>query len=1065
MYSVTDQNALELAQALFEECGDALFLFDPDTEQLLDANPMAQKLTGCTHKELLKFPVSYHFRSEISGGLHRLRLACRKTGPFHSQDGFLLRQNLPGHWLPVNLTVSRLHAEPKTLGLITARDISAYRESQRELERQESQLRQVLHSVSAALWSLQFNDEGECVSGFCSPVIEEITGRSVEYFEGSEHAWLSIVHPEDRKIVEGVFTRLLHGVTTHEEPEYRIIKKDGSVGWVQDSILSRRETATGLLRLDGVFSNVTLQKGAEILEDKRQQILELIAHGEQLEVVLDELVKLIESLSSGHLASVMLVKPDKKHLYCASGPNLPEEYVKLLKHIPIGPDIGSCGAAAALKQNVIINDILSHPNWAPFCHLIEPHGLRACWSIPILNEQREVFGTFAVYARVPYTPEEKELDTLQLCTHLASIAIERQLAKETLESRKLHYEHLLNQTSGVVSITDRDGIILQQFGTDRYLGDRSPEERVGHSCLELVHPEDAPPAREAYANLTLKPGATITHRLRLQHTDGEYRWVEAICQNLLDDPLFRGIVIHSRDITEWKNIQESVQQNQAWSQSLLENLDQAIFFKDRDCRFIQVNRRVCEALGKQESEILGKSDFDFFPRDLAEKYRADDLRVIEKGEQLETEEETLIEGQMRTVRVSKTPIRDAQGGICGVLGIYWDVTEQRRLESQLRHSGRMEAVGRLAGGVAHDFNNLLTIILGNLALLSRPDIYGEDPQELLKEAELAGLRAAELTSQMLSLSRKAPSKPRPMFLLKIIDEISMMVRRTFDPRINLEIDTTDDLWTVFADPCQMHQVLLNLCLNAQDAMPEGGQLTIETANVSLKHDDVRLNLDACVGDHLCLRVRDTGTGIPQAIRQRIFDPFFTTKGADQGTGLGLSQVFGIIQQHNGWIVCDSVVNHGTCFEIYLPRTEEPVQEIENPETEHTHFANGQESILLVDDEHLLRNLGKTILEMQGYQVHLAENGRAALEFYREAQDEIDLIILDLTMPGLSGLETLQQLLEIDEEVKVLLSSGYSEQQLTPEQQGQICGFLPKPYKPEVVTEKVRRALDAKQPAH
>jgi CheY-like chemotaxis protein len=370
-------------------------------------------------------------------------------------------------------------------------------------------------------------------------------------------------------------------------------------------------------------------------------------------------------------------------------------------------------------------------------------------------------------------------------------------------------------------------------------------------------------------------------------------------------------------------------------------------------------------------------------------------------------------------------------------------------------------VGQLAGGVAHDFNNLLTAILGNISLLMA-NVPPSDPnRELLRDTETAANRAADLTKQLLGFSRRTMLRLEPTDLNTAIQEAVRILRRTIDPRITMEAKSARNLWTAWADPGQLNQVLINLCLNARDAMPEGGKLAIETANVVVDGEYVQMHLDARPGEFVLLRVSDTGHGIPAEIRQRIFEPFFTTKRPGQGTGLGLAMVFGIVKQHQGWIDCYSEINRGTRFDIYLPRFQEgaaPVSEPAAPPAQN----GGNETILLVDDEAMIRNLGRTILQRHGYEILLAEDGEQALEIYQQERERIDLVILDLTMPKLSGWDTVRRLRELDPDVAVLFASGYSAEHMTESEREGVLGFINKPYRPQELVSTVRAALNKKK---
>jgi PAS domain S-box-containing protein len=512
---------------------------------------------------------------------------------------------------------------------------------------------------------------------------------------------------------------------------------------------------------------------------------------------------------------------------------------------------------------------------------------------------------------------------------------------------------------------------------------------------------------------------------------------------------------------ELHRVLASVSASEARYRSLTENLEQCIFLKDAELRFVAANSRFCELLGRTEAELIGMTDWDFFPPERASRYQADDRRILADGKRLELEEQFPLGDMLRTVRVVKTPVKDDLGQTVGVHGIFWDVTEQRTLEAQLRQAQKMEAVGQLAGGVAHDFNNLLTVILGNVQLLQTVLPPGHPQRSCLEATEKAALRAADLTRKMLGFSRRTSLSLVPVDLRAEIDETVALLERTIDPRISLEVEHAPGLWLVEADPGQINQVLMNLCLNARDAMPEGGTLRLSAENVVLDHDAVRWQLEARTGEFVRLRIEDTGSGIAPEVLPRIFEPFFTTKEAGKGTGLGLAMVFGIVKQHQGWIDCSSEVGAGARFDIHFPRFHlkseigtEAKRARAVPSPRH-----GHETILLVDDEAMIRNLGRTILQGHGYQVLLAEDGQEAVETYRREKGRIDLVVMDLMMPRLSGPDALRQLLRMDPEVRVILASGYAAEHVTGPEGNRVLGFLAKPYSPEQLAQAVRAALD------
>lgn len=652
---------------------------------------------------------------------------------------------------------------------------------------------------------------------------------------------------------------------------------------------------------------------------------------------------------------------------------------------------------------------------------------------------------------------------------LGAVIAEREAAEHAsyqsqvaLRSSEERFRRLLENAADIVSVVGPDGKLRYESPAGAQVWG-PVEQRSNRDAFAFLASDERKRLDQFFKELVQRPGAIVRTSFRFRRPDdGATRVIDALCHNLVEDPVIQGIVINSRDVTEQVQAEEAVRASEAKYRSLTENLEHSIFLKDAELRFQAVNRPFAESLNRSEHEIVGKTDLDFYPPALAEKYRADDRRVLLEGERLELEEENVSQGKTRFVRVIKTPVKNDQGQNIGVLGIFWDVTEQRTLEAQLRQAQKMEAIGQLAGGIAHDFNNLLTAILGNLSLVLADHELARSHQELLSAAEQASQRAANLTRQLLGFSRRAMLRPQTVQLNAILEEAAGLLRRTIDPRIQLIVHPAANLGTVQADPNQLNQVLMNLCINARDAMPEGGRLMLQTSNVTIDPDYARLHLDARPGDFVRLRVEDTGQGIPPDIRSRIFEPFFTTKEPGKGTGLGLATVFGIVKQHEGWLECYSEVGQGTRFDVYLPRSSKAEPATTLPASPPPRA--GHETILLVDDEAIIRNLGKAILGRYGYQVLLAADGLDALEVYRRHRGQIDLVVLDLTMPRLSGRDAFHRLRELNPAVRILFASGYSAEHVASSDGDHLQDFVSKPYRPDELARAVREILDRPESA-
>ena len=389
----------------------------------------------------------------------------------------------------------------------------------------------------------------------------------------------------------------------------------------------------------------------------------------------------------------------------------------------------------------------------------------------------------------------------------------------------------------------------------------------------------------------------------------------------------------------------------------------------------------------------------------------------------------------------------------GIVGIFKDISEQKKLESQLLHAQKMEAVGTLAGGIAHDFNNLLTGIQGYVSLLQL-DVHTRHPlYEKIKGIEDQVRSGAELTKQLLGFARGGRFEAVVADVNEIIERTSSMFGRT-KKEISIHRKLDESLWSVEIDRGQIEQVLLNIYVNAWQAMPFGGDLYLESARVLLDEEFVK-PFAILPGRYVRLSVTDTGIGMDEKTKERIFEPFFTTKEVGRGTGLGLASAYGIIKGHNGIIDVQSEKGQGTTFTIYLPASDkEPVIE----DGGSSDLVKGEGTILLVDDEEVIIEVGGELLQMLGYQVAIARSGREAVAIYKQRGDEIDMVILDMIMPDMDGAETFNVLKSIDPGVRVILSSGYSADARMNKMMEQGCGFIQKPYRVNTLSQKINEAL-------
>jgi PAS domain S-box-containing protein len=449
-------------------------------------------------------------------------------------------------------------------------------------------------------------------------------------------------------------------------------------------------------------------------------------------------------------------------------------------------------------------------------------------------------------------------------------------------------------------------------------------------------------------------------------------------------------------------------------------ISDVVLVLDRDGRYLDVVSRRGELLVRPVSELLGRRIHDFFPTERADLFVRWICHVLDTGRSIEDEYEVDINGRRVWFAAIVASLTDTT-----VLWIARDITERRTLEEQLRQSAKMEAVGRLAGGVAHDFNNLLTAISTNADLALGALASGQDVCEELGQIKRAADRATALTRQLLAFSRKQMLQPRLLAINEVVREAGDFLSRLIGEHIELVTHLDADTWPVVADAGQLTQVVMNLAVNARDAMPNGGILTITTGNIDVTEPLAARHRGLGVGEYVVLTLRDTGAGMDRRTQERVFEPFFTTKEQGRGTGLGLATVYGIVKQSNGYIQLTSTPGRGTAFWIFLPRANGSVESVEKPASLPERVALGA-TVLIVEDEPQVRGAAARVLRRRGYRVLECANGADALAVWNERRDEISLVVTDVVMPQMGGRELVRQLRELGATVPVLFISGYAE---------------------------------------
>jgi PAS domain S-box-containing protein len=662
-----------------------------------------------------------------------------------------------------------------------------------------------------------------------------------------------------------------------------------------------------------------------------------------------------------------------------------------------------------------------------------------------------------VIAKPHATPRHEAVQEIEVLKEYSERLVSDLEKKNTeLMAAEVKFRVLVEQSIVGIYIIQDDQFV---YVNPRMLGifGRSEEEMTSRTAYDFIVPEDHALVRENIRKRISGEVPSIHYYLRVLHQSGAVLQVEVHSSrtDYNGRPAVMGTLL---DITDRKRAEESLRLESA----ALHAAADAIVITDRAGVIVWINPAFTQLTGYTAEEAVGKN-----LRDLVKSGKYDQAFYKELWETIlagQTWRGEIVnrrkDGSLYTEDQAVTPILDASGAITHFVAIKEDITERLQLETQFRQAQKMDSVGQLASGIAHDFNNLLTVINGTselvLAQVSEDDPVHADVQDILQ----AGERAATLTRQLLAFSRQQILEPRVMNFNTVVAGMESLLRGLLGEDIDLVVVPTPDLGSVKADPGQIEQVMTNLAVNARDAMPQGGRLTIETQNVTIGTDVARqLGLTMPSGSYVLLAVSDCGAGMDEATRTRVFEPFFTTKGSGKGTGLGLSTVYGIVKQSHGFIWVYSEVGQGTSFKIYLPQ----VTGAAGPDRlgPTVVSSSGTETILLVEDNAGLRKLATRLLEPAGYTVLGAATGEEGLRLLERHEEPVHLLLSDVVMPGMSGRQLAEQLAQTRPGMKVLYMSGYTGDTIV--QRGVLDAqmpFLNKPFTAAALLRKVREVLDS-----
>ena len=877
---------------------------------------------------------------------------------------------------------------------------------------------------------------------------DEITGKTDSDFYPEELA--NKYRADDKRIMDS-------GKTEDIEERYIQDGKEVVVHTVKTPIKDKKGRVIGIL---GIFWDITKRKRAEDeLRKYRDQLEELvekrttelrrvnerlqreITERRRTEAVLREYERAIEGSQD------MIAVVDQNYNYLLANDAF-RKYRGMEKEQVVGRSV-----PAILGREVFERVVKKHLDT---CFQGEVVQYEMKYTYPELGE-RDLL--------VSYFPIEGPKGINRVACVIQDIT-ERKQTENALRESERRYRALFEGSRDAIYITTREGEIIDANQSMLDLFGYSRKEIIGLNARKTyVHPED----RTKFQQEIEREGYVRDYEIKLRKKDGTEMeclltaTVRRVDRNIVG---YQGII---RDITERKRVLNELRTEKERFETLAENAPFGMVMIPKDGTFEYINPKFRELFGYDLREVPnGKTWFRKAYPDPTYRHHVisawlHDLEGSKSGEKRpRTFTVTCKDGTEKIINFIPVQLETGEN-----LMACENVTELKRaeeekaaLQEQLRQSQKMEAIGRLAGGTAHDFNNLLTVIRGYSQLCRHGLKQGDPLRENINEIQNATERAATLTRQLLAFSRRQVMEMKVLDLNTLLRDLEMMLRRVIGEDIELVTLLVKDLGRVKADPGQIEQVIINLAVNARDAMPNGGKLTIETANVGLDESYVRSHMDVKPGRYVMFSVSDTGLGMTPEVKERVFEPFFTTKEEGKGTGLGLSTAYGIVKQSEGNIWVYSEPGKGTTFKIYLPRVEEPLEEV-GKKVVVQGLPRGDETILVVEDEEKVRRLIVEILMKQGYKVLEASHGDNALSIHGKHNGPIHLVLIDVVMPGMSGSELAKRLTSLDPKIKVLYMSGYADNTIV--HHGVLekgVSYIQKPFTMEGLARKVREVLES-----
>jgi len=904
---------------------------------------------------------------------------------------------------PLNLPYQALQEATSDMRELMQRE----REQEEELHTSQNRLELAMDAGEHGFWDWNMDTDDV----YFSPRYYTMLGYEPGELPMKLTTWVELMHPDDRESVVPKIKKWVKNAWPYEI-EFRLKTKDGEWKWISGRGKSFEKDEKGIPhRAVGVHVDITDRKQAEeTLREAEQDWRDSFNSLEDVMLIIDRDYN-IKNINDNGLELVQKSKDDvigKKCYQIIHGTETPAEY-------------------------------------CPFRKAVETKKPES------IERYEDIFDRHFSIKNSPIFDENGEIVRF---VDLISDITERKQAEEKFEIQRAQIKSLFDYSSEAMVLFDLENHIIDVNLAFENMFGYLLKEAHGKVIEDLICPERFYHTESKELDEQALQGIKGAEIIRMRK-DGKEINVRVSAGPIKVNNIITGRFAIFDDITQRKQAETELTQTKNFLQNILDSSIDGITTTDLQGNVIYTSPRKKDILGYEQEETISKKAHSFYGNGI------EDAKLImkelkEKGELRDHEmkfirkDDTLID-----INLSASLLRNEEGDVTGTLGIYRDITEKNMLENQLAQTQRMEALGTLAGGIAHNFNNLLMGIQGNASLMLLETNPAHPNYQKLKTIEKSVQSGARLTRQLLGYAREGRYEIKPISLNLLVKETSdtfSMAKK----EIRVHQELAQDLFGIKADQGQIEQALLNLYVNAADAMPGGGDLFLKTINITHKNMKKK-PYKAKPGNYVLLTVRDTGTGMDKETMNRIFDPFFTTKGLAKGTGLGLASTYGIIKGYGGYIDVDSEKGQGTTFSIYLPASE---KRIEKTIKSTDQIIEGRGAILLVDDEEIVLDVGVQLLKALGYKVLEAKGGREAVEIYRENKDKINMVLLDMVMPDMGGGEVYDKMKEINPDIKVLLSSGYSIDGRAEEILKRGCnGFIQKPFNMKGISEKIREILD------